>query len=100
MKLTLWNYFWSLSVYIPVIVIVSRIYRKKAQRIAIMDKFFICISSLYNIILIYISQFKYSTKPFINVAALYFEDPDLVFDQHSKGFRAVFTSAQDKKCRL
>ena len=40
---------------------------------------------------------SYIIKSSLNVATLYFEDPGIVFDQRLKGFRAVFTSAQDRK---
>ena len=40
---------------------------------------------------------SYIIKSTLNVAALYFEDPGHVFDKRCKGFRAVFTSAQDYK---
>ena len=40
---------------------------------------------------------SYIIKYTLNVAALYFEDSGLAFDHRWKGFRAVFTSAQDWK---
>ena len=40
---------------------------------------------------------SYIIKSTLNVAAMHFEDPGFVFDQRWKGFKAVFTSAQERK---